>query len=251
MKIVVMGGTGLVGSKVVTMLRQRCHHVVAASRRRGVDTLTGEGLNDVLAGAQVVIDLTNASSNVPNMAAEFFGTSSRNLLAAAAAADVCHYIALSIIGADRVPGQAYFRAKVAQERLIEASGVPYTIIRSTQFYEFVGRIIEASVEGDVVKLAPSLFQPIAADDVATAIADVALSSPRNGIEEIAGPERAPFGDIVTRFLNSIGDTRKVVMDTEARYFGGKLEQTSLIPLGSARIGKLHLDEWLFRSEKDG
>jgi uncharacterized protein YbjT (DUF2867 family) len=248
MKIVVMGGTGLVGSKVVVILRQRGHEIVAASPRRGVNTLTGDGLSDVLAGAQVVIDLTNAPSNAPNVAAEFFDTSSRNLLAASAAAGVGHYVVLSIVGTDRVPSQGYFRAKVAQERLIEASGVPYTIVRATQFFEFVGRIIEASMEGDVVKLAPTLFQPIAADDVAEAITDVALAHPRNGIEEIAGPERASFGDIVSRFLKAIGDTRQVVTDPEARYFGGKLEEKSLVPLGNAHLGNLHLDEWLLRSE---
>jgi len=248
MKIVVVGGTGLIGSKVAVILRRRGHEIVAASPRRGVNTVTGDGLNEALAGARVVVDLSNAPSHAPDVAAEFFGTSSRNLLAAASVAGVRHYVALSIVGTDRVPGQGYFRAKVAQERLIEASGIPYTIVRSTQFHEFVGRIIEASMEGDVVKLAPSLFQPIAADDVAAAIADVALASPRNGIEEIAGPERAPFRDFATRFLKAIGDKRKVVTDSGARYFGGELEEKSLVPLGNAHLGNLRLDEWLLRSE---
>jgi uncharacterized protein YbjT (DUF2867 family) len=248
MKIVAMGGTGLVGSKVVALLRQHGHQIVAASPRRGVNTLTGDGLSDVLADAQIVVDLTNAPSNVPDVAAEFFSTSTRNVLAAATAAGVRHYVVLSIVGADRVSGQGYFRAKVAQEKLIEASGVPYTIVRSTQFFEFIGRIIEASTKEDVVRLAPGLFQPIAADDVAAAIADVALSNPQNGIKEIAGPERAPFNIIVNRFLKAIGDTRKVVTDSEARYFGGTLEKMSLVPLGRAQLGSLSLDEWLFRSE---
>lgn len=248
MKIVVIGGTGLVGSKVVASLRRRGHEIVAASPRSGVNSITGDGLSEVLAGSQVLIDLSNAPSNEPSMAADFFNTSSRNLLAAAAAVGVRHYIVLSIVGTDRVSGQGYFCAKVAQEKLIEASGVPYTIVRSTQFLEFVGRIIESSMEGDVVKLAPSLFQPIAADDVAAAIANVALADPRNGIEEIAGPERAPFGNIVARFLKAIGDTREVVTDADARYFGGRLEEESLVPLGDARLGTLHMDEWLRRSE---
>lgn len=248
MKVVVIGGAGLVGSKTVAILRQRGHEVIAASPRRGVDTVTGNGLDGALVGARVVIDVSNAPTNVPAAAMEFFETSSRNLLGAAVRAGVCHYIALSIVGADRVPDQGYFRAKVAQERLIEASGIAYSIVRSTQFLEFIGRIIESSMDGDVVRLAPGLFQPIAADDVAAAVVDVALGYPLNGIEEIAGPERAPFDEIVTRFLRTIGDARTVVTDSEATYFGGRLEEGSLVPMGEANLGHLHLDEWLLRSE---
>lgn len=248
MKIIVIGGTGLVGSKAVAILRQRGHEIHAASRRRGVNTITGEGLGEVLVGAKVVIDLSNAPSYTPKVAADFFDTSSRNLLAAAAVANVQHYVTLSIVGADRVRCPGYFRAKVAQERLIEASGIPYTIVRSTQFFEFVGRIIEASMDGDVVKLAPGLFQPIAVDDVAEAIADAALASPRNAIEEIAGPERAPLEDIVARFLIAIGEPRKVVTHAEARFFGGRLRAMSLVPLGNAHLGNIHLDDWILRSE---
>jgi uncharacterized protein YbjT (DUF2867 family) len=249
MKIVVIGGTGLIGSKTVAILRQGGHEVVAASRKGGVDTVTGEGLKEAMAGAQAVIDLSNAPSSDRQVVLEFFETSGRNLLAAEAAASVRHHVALSIVGTDRVPDQGYFRAKVAQEKLIEASGIPYTIIRSTQFLEFIGGIADASTDGNVVRLAPSLFQPIAADDVAAVVAEVALANPRNGIAEIAGPERAPFNEIVARYLKAIGDQRKVVKDSDARYFGGRLEETSLVPLGEARLGHLNLEEWLRRSRK--
>jgi uncharacterized protein YbjT (DUF2867 family) len=249
MKIVVIGGTGLIGSKTVAILRQGGHEVVAASRKGGVDTVTGEGLKEAMAGAQAVIDLSNAPSFDRQVVLEFFETSGRNLLAAEAAASVRHHVALSIVGTDRVPDQGYFRAKVAQEKLIEASGIPYTIIRSTQFLESIGGIADASTDGNVVRLAPSLFQPIAADDVAAVVAEVALANPRNGIAEIAGPERAPFNEIVARYLKAIGDQRKVVKDSDARYFGGRLEETSLVPLGEARLGHLNLEEWLRRSRK--
>ena len=190
-------------------------------------------------------------SNSPDRQAvlEFFETSGRNLLAAEAAARVRHHIALSIVGTDRVPDQAYYRAKVAQERLIKASGIPYTIIRSTQFLEFLGSIADASTDGGIVRLAPGLLQPVAADEVAAFIAEVAIANPRNGIVEIAGPERAPFNEIVARYLRAVGDPRKVVTDPEARYFGGRLEENSLVPLGEARLGLLNLEEWLRRSQK--
>ena len=249
MKIVVIGGTGLIGSKTVAILRQGGHEVVAASPKGGVNTVTGEGLKEAIAGAQVVIDLSNAPSRDAKAVLEFFETSGRNLLAAEAASGVQHHVALSIVGIDRVPDQGYYRAKVAQEKLIEASPIPYTIIRSTQFFEFLGGIADASTGRGVVGLPPGLLQPIAADDVAAVVAEVALANPRNGIIEIAGPERAPFNEIVARYLKAVGDPREVVKDPEARYFGGRLEETSLVPLGEARLGRLNLEEWLRHSRK--
>ena len=232
MKIVVIGGTGLIGSKTVAILRQRGHEVVAASPNSGVNTITGEGLKGAMAGAQVVIDLANSPSFEDKAVLEFFETSGRNLLAAEAAASVRHHIALSIVGIDRTDN-GYFRAKVAQEKLIKASGIPYTIIRSTQFLEFLRAIADSSAEGNVVRISPGLFQPIAADDVAGNVADVALAAPRNGIVEIAGPERALFNDIVARYLKAAGDPREVVADPKARYWGGRVEELSLVPLGDA------------------
>jgi uncharacterized protein YbjT (DUF2867 family) len=247
MKIVVIGGTGLIGSKTVAILRQGGHEVVAASPNTGVNTITGEGLKEALAGAQVVIDLANAPSWEDKAVLEFFETSGRNLLAAESAAGVRHHVALSIVGTDR-SGNGYFRAKVAQEKLIAASSIPYTIIRSTQFMEFLRGIADSSAAGNRVRISPGLFQPIASDDVAANVADVALAAPRNGIVEIAGPERAPFNEIVARYLKAVGDPRVVVSDPEARYFGGRVEEKSLVPLGEARLGRIGLDEWLRRSQ---
>ncbi len=249
MKIVVIGGTGLIGSRTVAILRETGHEVVAASPKGGVNTVTGEGLKEAIAGAQVVIDLSNPPSSDRQAVFKFFEISGRNLVAAEAAAGVRHHVTLSIVGIDRVPGQGYYRAKVIQEKLIEASGIPYTIIRSTQFLEFLGRIADASTDGNVVKLAPGLLQPIAADDVAAIVAQFAMAHPRNGIVEIAGPERAPLNEIVAQFLSAVGDPRKVVKDPEARYFGGRLEETSLVPSREARIGRLNLEDWLRRSRK--
>jgi uncharacterized protein YbjT (DUF2867 family) len=249
MKIVVIGGTGLIGSKTGPFLRQGGHEVVAASPNTGVNTITGEGLKEAMAGTQVVIDLANSPSFEDRAVLEFFETSGRNLLAAEAAAGVRHHVALSIVGTDRTPDNGYFRAKVAQEKLIEASGIPYTIIRSTQFLDFLGRIADSGTDGAMVRLSPGLFQPIASDDVAAIVADVALAAPRNGIVEIAGPERAPFHEIVARYLKAIGDPRQVVRDPEARYWGGRVEERSLVPLGEARLGRIGLDEWLRRSRK--
>jgi uncharacterized protein YbjT (DUF2867 family) len=248
MKIVVIGGTGLIGSKTVANLRQGGHEVVAASPNTGVNTITGEGVKEAVAGAQVVIDLSNSPSFEDKAVLEFFKTSGRNLLAAEAAAGVRHHVALSIVGIDRTPDNGYFRAKVAQEKLIEASGIPYTIIRSTQFLEFLGGIAASSTDGSVIKLSPGLFQPIAADDVAAVVADVALATPRNGMFEIAGPERAPFNEIVARYLKAVGDPREVVKDSEARYFGSRVEERSLVPLGEAHLGRIGFDEWLRRSQ---
>jgi uncharacterized protein YbjT (DUF2867 family) len=248
MKIVVIGGTGLIGSKTVAILRQGDHEVVAASPKSGVDTITGEGLEEAMAGTQVVIDLANSPSFEDRAVLEFFQTSGRNLAAAEAAAGVRHHVLLSIVGTDRTPDNGYFRAKVAQEKLIEASGIPYTIVRSTQFMEFVGRIADSGTDGKTVRISPGLFQPIAADDVAAIVADVALAAPRRGIVEIAGPDRAPFDEIVARCLKAVGDPREVVRDPEARYYGGRVEERSLVPLGEARLGRIGLDEWLRRSQ---
>jgi uncharacterized protein YbjT (DUF2867 family) len=247
MKIVVIGGTGLIGSKSVTILREGGHEVVAASPKSGVNIITGEGLKEAMAGTQVVIDLANSPSFEDKAVLEFFQTSGRNLLAAEAAAGVRHHVALSIVGTDRTPDNGYFRAKVAQEKLIESSGIPYTIIRSTQFLEFLGGIADSSADGNIIRLSPGLFQPIAADDIAPIVAEVALAAPRNGIDEIAGPERAPFNQFVARYLKAVGDPRQVVSDPEARYFGGRVEELSLVPLGESRLGRIGLDEWLRRS----
>jgi len=247
MKIVVIGGTGLIGSKTVAILRQGGHEVVAASPKSGINTITGEGLKEAMAGAQVVIDLANSPSFEDKAVLEFFETSGRNLLAAEAAAGVRHHVALSIVGTDRTPDNGYFRAKVAQEKLIEASNIPYTIVRATQFLEFLGTIAATSADGNLVRLSPGLFQPIAADDVAAIIADVALAAPRSGIVEIAGPERAPFNEIIARYLKAVGDPREVVSDPEARYWGGRVEERSLVPLGEARLGRIGFDEWFRRS----
>jgi uncharacterized protein YbjT (DUF2867 family) len=233
MKIVVIGGTGLIGSKVVALLRQRGQE---------------EGLPKALAGAQVVVDLANSPSFEDAAVLKFFQTAGRNLLAAEAAAGVIkHHVALSIVGIDR-SDNGYFRAKAAQEKLIETSKMPYTIVRSTQFLEFLGAIAASSADGNTVRISPALFQPIASDDVAASVADVAVAMPQNGIVEIAGPERAPFNEIVARYLKAVGDPREVVSDPEARYFGGRVDERSLVPLGKARLGRIALDEWVRRSQ---
>jgi uncharacterized protein YbjT (DUF2867 family) len=247
MKIVVIGGTGLIGTKVTGKLRQKGHEVVPAAPRTGVNTITGEGLDKALSGAEIVVDVANSPSFEDRAALKFFETSGRNLLAAEACANVRHHVALSIVGTDR-SDNGYFRAKVAQEKLIETSGLPYTTIRSTQFMEFLKGIADEGTHGGKVRISPGLFQPIAADDVAAVVADAALAAPRNGIVEIAGPERAPFNEIVARYLKAIGDPREVVRDPEARYFGGRVEERSLVPLGEARLGRIGFDEWLRRSQ---
>ena len=249
MKVVIIGGTGLIGSKAVAILQRGGHEVVAASPKNGIDSITGEGLQQALAGAQVVVDLANSPSFEDRAVLEFFRTSGRNLAAAEAAAGVRHHVALSIVGTDRTPDNGYFRAKVAQEKLVEGSGIPYTIVRSTQFLEFFGAIADSAVDGGKVRVSPGLFQPIAAEEVAAIVAEVALAPPRNGIVEIAGPERAPFDTFVARYLKAVGDPREVVRDPGARYFGGTVEERSLVPLGEARLGRIGLDEWLSRSRK--
>jgi uncharacterized protein YbjT (DUF2867 family) len=247
MKIVVIGGTGLIGSKTVAILRQHRHQVVAASPQSGVNTLTGEGLDEALAGAQVVVDLANSPSFEDKAVLDFFKTSEGNLLPAEEAAGVQHHVALSIVAIDRTDN-GYFRAKVAQEKLIQVSGIPYTIVRSTQFMEFLGGIADSAANGNIVKLPPALFQPIAADDVAAFVAEAALAAPRNGVVEIAGPEREAFTEIVARYLKGIGDPREVASDPEAGYWGGRVEERSLVPLGEARLGRIDLNQWLRRSK---
>src|SRR2546429_5511784 len=240
MKIVGIGGTGLIGSKTLPILRQGGHEVVAASPNTGVNTITGKGLKEALAGTQVVIDLANSASFEDKAVLEFFQASGRNLLAAEAAAGVRHHVALSIVGTDRTPDNGYFRAKVVQEKLIETSRIPYTIIRSTQFLEFLGGIAASSTEGSTVRLSPGLFQPIAADDVAAIVADVALAAPRNGIVEIAGPGRAPFNEIVARYLKAGGDPRGDVGDPGDRIFGCRLGDLHVGTFGRDRPRSLGL-----------
>ena len=244
MKIVVIGGTGLIGKKLIPLLRERGHEAVAASPRSGVNTLTGEGLAEVLAGAQVVVDVSNSPSFEDRAVLEFFETSARNLLAAEAAAGVGHHVALSVVGADRIPDSGYLRAKVAQERLIEGGKVPYTIVRATQFFEFLGAIAADGAAGDRVRLSSASFQPIAADDVAQAVADAALGTPVNGIVEIAGPEMLPMNELVARYMRATNDTREVVGDPNALYFGLRLDDRSLVPDAGARLGAIRLDDWV-------
>lgn len=246
MKIVVIGGTGLIGSKTVTILRKGNHEVLAASPQNGVNTITGEGLKQAMSGTEVVVDLANSPSFEDKAVLEFFETAGRNLLGAETAAGVRHHVALSIVGTDRTDN-GYFRAKFAQEKLVEASGIPHTIVRATQFLEFLRAIANSSADENVVRLPPCLFQPIAADDVAANVADVAVAPPRNGIVEIAGPERAPFDEIIARYLKAVADPREVVRDPTAGYWGGQVEEHSLVPLGDARLGRIGLDEWIRRS----
>ena len=249
MKIVVIGGSGLIGSRVVKLLSEAGHEALAASPRTGVNAVTGEGLSNALAGADVVMDVTNAPSWEPQAVLDFFRTSARNLGKAEVAAGVRHHVALSIVGCDRTPENAYFGAKVAQEEAIEAAGVPYSIVRATQFMEFIGGIADFSADGGTVRLSNGLFQPIAADDVSAILAETAQGAPLNGTIDIAGPDRAPLADIVARYLKSTGDGRPVVTDPEARYYGGRVEEQSLVPLGEARIGRISLDQWLAAAKK--
>ncbi len=247
MKIVVIGGTGLIGSKLVALLRQRGHEVLAASPNSGVNTLTGEGLAEALAGAQVVVDVANSPSFEDAAVMNFFETSGRNLLAAEAKAGVRHHVALSIVGADRLPNSGYLRAKVAQENLIKASGMPYTILRSTQFFEFGGRIADEASDGTTVRVPAGAFiQPILSDDVVAALADLAVAPPVNGTVEVGGPERFRFDEFIARALNAKKDTRKVVADAHARYFGTELAEESLVPVGKARLGQTRFDAWASR-----
>ena len=244
MKIVVIGGTGLIGKKVVNNLRHRGQEVVAASPASGVNAFTGEGLAEALKGAQVVVDVANAPSWEDKAVMEFFQTAGRNLLGAEVAADVRHHVALSIVGADRLPASGYLRAKVAQENLIKESGIPFTIVRSTQFFEFAKGIVQSATEGQNVRLSSALFQPIAADDVAAALTGFALSKPLNGTVEIAGPEPIPMDEFARRFLSATRDPRKVNADVHALYFGTQLNDQSLTPGNKARLAPMHFEEWL-------
>ena len=243
-KVVVIGGTGLIGKKVVMNLGQRCHEVVAASPSSGVDTVTGEGLAQALAGAQVVVDVSNAPNWEDNAVLAFFETSGRNLLAAEATAGVGHHVALSVVGIDRLLASGYFRAKLAQEKLIKASSVPYTIVRATHFFEFVGAIAQLATEGQTVRLPPVIMQPIASDDVAAVVADVALAEPLNGTIELAGPEPIRQDDLVRRFLNATGNPRTVVTDPEALYYGNAVNDQSIIPGDNPHLAPTHFEDWL-------
>jgi uncharacterized protein YbjT (DUF2867 family) len=244
MKIVVVGGTGLIGKKLVAILRERGHDVVAASPSSGVNTLTGEGLSESLKGAHVVVDVANSPSFEDKAVLEFFETSGRNLAAAEKAAGVRHHVALSVVGADRLPDSGYMRAKVAQERLIETSKVPYTIVRATQFFEFVGAIAQSATDGIVVRLPSAMMQPIVSDDVAAGLADVALAKPQNGMVEIAGPERIRMDELVRRFLAITQDAREVKTDSEAQYYGTPVNDSSLTPGDNPRVGRTKFADWL-------
>ncbi|MCG5481358.1 MAG: SDR family oxidoreductase [Ensifer alkalisoli] len=246
MKIVVIGGTGLIGSKLVKNLREHGHDVLAAAPNTGVNTITREGLAEAIDQAEIVVDVANAPVWDDKAVLEFFETSGRNLLAAEAAAGVRHHVALSIVGSERLPDNGYFRAKVAQENLIKASGIAYTILRATQFFEFVGGIAQAGTVGDEIRLSPALFQPIASDDVVAALADVALARPVNGTVEVAGPEAVPLDEVVRRYLRATDDKRRVVPDVHARYFGSVLDDQSLTPRGNARIGAIRFEDWLVK-----
>jgi uncharacterized protein YbjT (DUF2867 family) len=247
MKIVVIGGSGLIGTKLVNKLRQLEHEVVAASPSAGVNSITGEGLPEAFAGAQAVVDVTNSPSWEDKAVMEFFETSTRNLLAAEVAAGVKHHVALSVVGTERLLQSGFFRAKMAQEDLIKASKFPYTIVRSTQFFEFVNGIAQSATDGQTVRLSPALVQPIVSDDVADALAEVTLGPPVNGTVEIAGPERLRLDELVRLFLNAKQDTRQVVADVNARYFGVELNDQSLTPGDNPRIAPTRFEDWLSRS----
>jgi uncharacterized protein YbjT (DUF2867 family) len=247
MKIVVIGGSGLIGKKVVNNLRQQGHEVVAASPSSGVNTVTGEGLAQALAGAQVVVDVANAPSWEDKAVLEFFEKSGRNLLAAEAAAGVGHHLALSVVGTDRLLASGYFRAKMAQENLIKASSIAYTIVRATQFFEFVGAIVQSATEGQTVRIPPALMQPIAADDVAAAMTEAALAKPLNGTVELAGPEPIRQDELVRQFLSKTGDARTVVADPKALYYGLAMNDQSLMPGDHPHLGPTRFADWLSRN----
>lgn len=247
MKIVVFGGSGLIGSSIVDRLRDHGHETVAASPRTGVNAITGQGLAEALAGAQVVVDVTNSPSFEDRAVLEFFETSTRNLLAAEASAGIQHHLALSIVGSDRLPDNGYFRAKVAQENLIKASTIPYTLLRATQFFEFIEGIINSSVHGGIIRLSPALIQPVAADDVSAALADLAVGAPANGTVEVAGADRFPLDELARKFLAARDDKREVIADVHARYFGSELNDRSLVAGDNAHIGPTRFDSWISRS----
>lgn len=249
MKIIVIGGTGLIGTKVVSKLREKGHEVLAAAPSTGVNTITGEGLAEALAGGQVVVDVANAPVWEDQAVLDFFTTAGRNLLAAESAAGVGHHVALSVVGTDRLLGSGYFRGKMAQEDLITASPVPYTIVRATQFFEFVKGIAQAATEGDTVRVPSAMMQPIAAEDVADAMVDAALGQPRGGIVEVAGPERIRQDELIRQFLVTTGDTRTVMTDDTALYSGVVLDDRSLTPDADARLGSIRFGDWLTHSAR--
>ena len=246
MKIVVLGGGGLIGTGLVKRLRERGHEVVAASRSSGIDAVTGAGLAAALAGANVVVDVANSPSFEDAAVLEFFEASSRNLLAAGAASGVRHHVALSVVGADRLPDSGYMRAKVAQEGLIRPAGIPYTIVRATQFFEFVGAIAGSGAEGNTIRLPPAMMQPVAAENVSAALADIAVSEPVNGTVELAGPEPIRMDELVRRFLAATRDARQVTTDAQARYYGAVLDDRSLTPGDNPRLGPTRFEDWLSR-----
>jgi uncharacterized protein YbjT (DUF2867 family) len=243
MKIVVIGGTGLIGTKLVKGLRELNHEVVPASPQTGVNTITGEGLAEVLQGTDIVVDVANSPSFEDKAVLEFFETSGRNLLAAEAKAGVKHHVALSVVGTDRIPESGYLRAKNAQEKLIRASGIPYTIIRATQFLEFLKSIADAGTEGDTVHLSTAFIQPIASDDVAAALLKFTLENPKNDVVEIGGPERMTFSEIIQKYFDKTGDARKVLPDANARYFGAVLSAKMLVPEDNAYLGTINFEKW--------
>ncbi len=244
MKLVVIGGTGLIGSKLVSKLREQGHEAVPASPDTGVNTLTGEGLAEVLQGASVVVDVSNSPSFEDAAVMKFFTTSTRNLLEVARAAGVTHYVALSVVGTERIPDSPYLRAKNAQETLIKAAGIPYSIVHATQFFEFVTRIADEATVGTTVRLPPVFIRPMAADDVAKAVGSIAVGAPVNGIVEVAGPQQFQFDDLIRRGLGARNDPREVVVDPHARYFGAELGERSLVPAADARLGETRFEEWL-------
>jgi uncharacterized protein YbjT (DUF2867 family) len=244
MKIVVIGGTGLIGSKVVTKLRDRGYEAVSASPDSGVNTMTGDGLAEVLAGASVVVDVSNSPSFEDAAVMEFFQTSTRNLLDYEAIAGVRHHVALSVVGSDRLPDSGYLRAKIAQEKLIAESSIPYSIVRATQFFEFLGRIADAATENNIVRLPPVGFQPMAADDVASAVVKVAIGSPLHAVVEIGGPELFRFDEFIRQGLSYRNDPREVIADPHARYFGTELSERSLVPGEGALLGETRFENWL-------
>jgi len=244
MKIVIIGGTGLIGTKLAGKLREKGHEVVPAAPSTGVNTITGEGLEKVLSGAEIVVDVANSPSFEDGPALTFFETSGRNLLAAEATAGVRHHIALSIVGTDRLPECGYFRAKLAQENLIRASKIHFSILRATQFFDFVGRIVVSSSDGKIVRLSPALFQPVASDDVAAALADVTLGAPVNGIVELAGPEKCSLDEFGRKYLIATNDPRRIAADIHARYLGTELDDQSLTPVNNPRLGSVRFEDWL-------
>ncbi len=247
MKIVVIGGSGLIGSKLVTRLREDGHEAVPASPNSGVNTLTGEGLAEVLSGAAVVVDVSNSPSFEDAAVLKFFQTSTANLLAAEAAADVGHHVALSVVGSDRAPDSGYLRAKIAQEKLIRDSSIPYSIVRATQFFEFFSRIADEATDGNTVRVAPVLFQPIAAADVAMAVCRVAEGAPLNRIVEVGGPQQFRFDEFIRLGLGAHQDPRVVIADPHARYFGTELSERTLVPGADAGLGEIRFEDWLGRS----